>query len=342
MNRAPAKEFDEDFAIQVCTYCPSLCRFECPVEEVAGKEAASPRFQVALEHHLRQGVIPRDLAASDAVTFCSGCGACQAICEHDNPVAQLLQRARTRFASKGLVPERYRPILEHLEAGRSPEGALLSVPPEPSTSTSAKTRVLRPSDRALGRGIPRARRAEGFLEALGEAFRATSVPGAVSPRWAKILGAKKLGILHGRLFKKSISGAKQVFFEDPYESLTKLPRGITGKTYWDYLPEGGWTSPDPGLGLWLAPKNLFPGFERLGRTLGLKDGSENVSAFLGLPGQDLFDLTHPELARGMAERISRVLRGAPVLVPSPTDASVLEEFGVTAWSPADLRPRESP
>ncbi|NUQ00517.1 MAG: hypothetical protein HUU35_11750, partial [Armatimonadetes bacterium] len=65
----------------LCVFCPSLCRFACPVEAAAGRETATPRFMVSLTWHLARGTVPYDAEAAAAFTSCDGCGACTAVCE---------------------------------------------------------------------------------------------------------------------------------------------------------------------------------------------------------------------------------------------------------------------
>lgn len=82
-----------------CVYCPRLCRNACPVAVGTGREAATPTAmatQVWLYLEGR-GELKQALAAS---ALCVECGECEAACEVDQPLGQLLGAFR-----RGLGPQ---------------------------------------------------------------------------------------------------------------------------------------------------------------------------------------------------------------------------------------------
>jgi len=80
--------------LEICSFCPKLCRFACPVAEVEHRETVTPWGLMTYADDLRrQAKAPGDEAA-EVWSHCTGCDRCQAVCKHHNPVADTIQRLR--------------------------------------------------------------------------------------------------------------------------------------------------------------------------------------------------------------------------------------------------------
>jgi len=101
-------------ALETCTFCPKLCRTVCPVSNAEPREALTPWGKMSSAYHLGRGDLgeasARELLATETsfakVAYaCTGCGACKHACDHGNPVADTLFRARTAVTKAGLAPD---------------------------------------------------------------------------------------------------------------------------------------------------------------------------------------------------------------------------------------------
>jgi len=83
--------------LDLCAFCPDLCLDVCPVSRATGNTAFSPWHKVSLLRALEKGLVPVDDAVVGALHECVGCLACSELCEHSQPVADLLFEARGRY-----------------------------------------------------------------------------------------------------------------------------------------------------------------------------------------------------------------------------------------------------
>lgn len=90
--------------LELCTYCPKLCRHTCPVGNAERREAVIPQAKMAMAHMVSTGRL--DLTADTASVFyhCNGCGLCGEYCEHDVDVTPALFAARALAVEKGVEP----------------------------------------------------------------------------------------------------------------------------------------------------------------------------------------------------------------------------------------------
>lgn len=87
-----------------CARCPSLCRSECPVADVEGRETVAPKHLMAVADGLAGGRIAP--SGAEALAWaCTGCGACEEVCLHDNEVPFWLLLARARARDAGAAPQ---------------------------------------------------------------------------------------------------------------------------------------------------------------------------------------------------------------------------------------------
>lgn len=99
-----------------CVYCPRLCRNVCPVAVGTGRESASPTAMATQVWLYLEGRTELKLALA-AAALCVECGACEAICEVQQPLAHLLGDFRRALSPTGPQP------LAQVEG----EGALVAV-----------------------------------------------------------------------------------------------------------------------------------------------------------------------------------------------------------------------
>lgn len=77
--------------LEVCAYCPRLCRHVCPVAVATGDEAATPTAMSAGLLLARAGALG-EVDATELTRLCLSCGACTDHCKHHVPVALQLGR----------------------------------------------------------------------------------------------------------------------------------------------------------------------------------------------------------------------------------------------------------
>lgn len=92
---------DLSTSIDLCTYCPNLCRHVCPVSNAVPREPLIPRAKVAALGRLRRS--EREPAeAYEPLYACTGCGACTEVCLHHVEPAAVLRAGRADAVRKGL------------------------------------------------------------------------------------------------------------------------------------------------------------------------------------------------------------------------------------------------
>ena len=101
----------------LCTLCPKMCRFACPVADATADEGATPTAMMQAWRMAQAGTLPW-LAAANTLARCTGCEACRAPCEFDNDVPAMLYAARAEAWEQGAVPEGAAGMHRHqLESG---------------------------------------------------------------------------------------------------------------------------------------------------------------------------------------------------------------------------------
>ncbi len=89
-------------AVDLCTFCPKLCRWACPVAEAETRETVTPWALMTRVDDVLRGTAPRDAATAEVWTHCTGCGRCQTACKHENDVKTVLYAARAEV--QALLP----------------------------------------------------------------------------------------------------------------------------------------------------------------------------------------------------------------------------------------------
>jgi Fe-S oxidoreductase len=105
-------------ALEMCGYCPKLCRGACPVSETEGSEALIPWGKMSMTWYVARGDLDPDKDVAALPWACTGCFRCRERCEHQNPVAETLRAARAVYRDLGLAPARSEAALQAFTAKR--------------------------------------------------------------------------------------------------------------------------------------------------------------------------------------------------------------------------------
>ena len=84
--------------LSACVQC-GLCLPYCPTFRLTGKESASPRGRLTAMRAVLEGHAEIDEAFDEAISFCLGCRACEAVCPGLVPYGRLLEGARTELVA---------------------------------------------------------------------------------------------------------------------------------------------------------------------------------------------------------------------------------------------------
>jgi Fe-S oxidoreductase len=111
-----------DLALRLCTYCPKMCRFSCPVSEATGRESVTPWGKMSA---LARGA--KSPGAEAALPYaCTGCLRCQRYCAHGVDVPRALFPGREGALSRGDAPEGAREAVRAFGRREAALGGLLS------------------------------------------------------------------------------------------------------------------------------------------------------------------------------------------------------------------------
>lgn len=94
----------ERAALELCTYCPKLCRAACPIGDASPREGLIPWGKMTTVYQVARGVAPLDHAHAETAWACTGCMGCRERCDPRNDVAATLGAARAAFAAAGFAP----------------------------------------------------------------------------------------------------------------------------------------------------------------------------------------------------------------------------------------------
>jgi Fe-S oxidoreductase len=98
----------------LCTYCPKMCRFACPVAEARGSEEVTPWGLMTLLGLVIERRSPVDTELGRLFSQCTGCRRCRTFCEHENDVPMALVLGRKLAVEAGAAPEEARRLVERL------------------------------------------------------------------------------------------------------------------------------------------------------------------------------------------------------------------------------------
>ncbi|MFP5331503.1 MAG: (Fe-S)-binding protein [Acidimicrobiia bacterium] len=91
--------------LSACVQC-GLCLPFCPTFRLTGVETASPRGRLAAMRAVLEGTAQIDSAFDEAMSFCLGCRACEAVCPGLVPYGRLIEGARAELTAQRSTPTR--------------------------------------------------------------------------------------------------------------------------------------------------------------------------------------------------------------------------------------------
>ena len=154
-----------------CATCPNMCRCECPVDRVFGREAVSPSGKARLAHLLLEGHIDWESDLLEALSACLGCRGCELLCPFPElDLAEELLLARTEARPAGAIRPAAVPYLNNLKKYGSPYGARPSA--LGSSGGSGNPEVLYFINCTAQANHPQSQQLTlGLLEAAGVSYR---------------------------------------------------------------------------------------------------------------------------------------------------------------------------
>ncbi len=333
----------ERAALEVCVYCPKLCRAACPISDASPREGLIPWGKMTTAYQLARGAAPLDHAHAVSAWACTGCMGCRERCDHRNDVPAALGVARAALAAQGLAPPaveaQRRGFGRHVAraerglarvaasagAAVDPAGAPLFVgctyaramPDEAAAMARAVSRLLGGPVRLVGGCCGEPLRDAG--DPLGADRARDSVAASVRGEvlWVADPGCA-FALRFGGLDARSIVelGATRL------GTLRQLPE-LGPVRYHDSCKLGR------GLGLYDEPRAVLTAI--LGRAPGELDDRRELARCSGAGGA--LPTSHPEIARGIASarRADHEAAGGGTLVTAcPSSALALRRAGVRA------------
>lgn len=102
MTDATRKQIER--AASLCTGCPKMCRFSCPVAVADGRESSTPTAKMTTASLLVRGRIELTAEAAEPLYRCTGCQLQQSFCKHGVDVPDVLEAARVYAYERGALP----------------------------------------------------------------------------------------------------------------------------------------------------------------------------------------------------------------------------------------------
>jgi len=106
----------------LCSLCPNMCRFACPMEEAAGTESSSPQGKSRTSLLLLRGELPWSEGNARPPYQCLDCQACRRFCPFDFDLSSLYHPARVEAVKRGALPPELRLRLSRLRECGNPFG----------------------------------------------------------------------------------------------------------------------------------------------------------------------------------------------------------------------------
>ncbi|MFC1888359.1 (Fe-S)-binding protein [Thermodesulfobacteriota bacterium] len=126
-GKVGVKALDEyRWQIEMCTFCPKMCRFVCPVADAETRETVTPTTRQTFLNLLRTGHLTLDEELSGLFYECTNCLTCRTYCEHEIEVPISMNAARAIAVERDLIPNELRNFIETFREAGSPFGADLA------------------------------------------------------------------------------------------------------------------------------------------------------------------------------------------------------------------------
>lgn len=108
--------------LELCSYCPKLCRFACPIAEAERRETVTPWAKMSLLEMVRRGRLDMDDDVAEVFYHCLGCQQCYTHCRHGVDVPAALVTGRALALELGVAPEPVQQVIENLQSGADTRG----------------------------------------------------------------------------------------------------------------------------------------------------------------------------------------------------------------------------
>jgi len=309
-------------ALEKCVFCPKLCRSACPVSNVEPRETITPWGKMSLTWMAAHGDVPVDRTHAAPAWACTGCHGCREVCDHKNPVADVLLDARDALTRAGVAPPGARGVLDRFAAhDASTRAAARDLAAHPRVRPGAPHVLL------VGcgylRGAPREAR-----DAVDAATALSGEPVALAEACCglplRLAGDKEGFARHAASVARSLEGRARVTVVDAGCAMTLkrryadagVPLGLPVELLVEqasralarmkHVPhEAGpvrWHDPcqlGRGLGVYEAPRAVLG--RALGRTADEFDLHERRANGVCSGAGGLLPATMPEVARGIAD-----------------------------------------
>jgi Fe-S oxidoreductase len=202
-------------ALAMCTYCPKVCRFSCPVSEASHNESHSAWGKMTAAAQVANGQRKIDDGASKAIHACTGCGRCTQFCKHDNQVGDALFAARTLARNEGLQPKGAATTLATFTQSGNPFGTALG-------EVVARFKAETPMRHPLFPGCSVLVKRTGLIDDTLFVASAFGAPMGLCKASARCCGyplyaggAQDQFVLHARSFAKSLEAYPELVVMDP-------------------------------------------------------------------------------------------------------------------------------
>jgi dimethylglycine catabolism B len=142
LRRLPTLEARKS-TLELCVFCPKLCRSACPVSNADTRETVTPWGKMSMTYFAANESVALAPAFAAPAWACTGCFNCREHCDHKNDVAGTLFEARSALVEAGVAPEAATRTLARFEETSGAFGQKmdeLSVLPE--VDPSAETALL--------------------------------------------------------------------------------------------------------------------------------------------------------------------------------------------------------
>ena len=96
---------DPAIATTLCSFCPKLCRYACPVADADANESTTPWGKMNALKFVEENKLPMDRKTMGLAYKCLNCRASKSACEMANPVSSVLDTYRVRAFRAGLAPD---------------------------------------------------------------------------------------------------------------------------------------------------------------------------------------------------------------------------------------------
>ncbi len=106
--------------VELCSYCPKLCRDVCPVACAEHNERLTPAEKGATAMAVTAGRIPLDAEAASTFYACTGCAASAPACKHRIDASAGMEAARALAVASGAEPPRARAVADRIRAHGAP------------------------------------------------------------------------------------------------------------------------------------------------------------------------------------------------------------------------------